>query len=39
MSALADHWARLMLTDPERFDLDRVLIHARWALANFVPAD
>ncbi|MDQ6608122.1 MAG: TetR/AcrR family transcriptional regulator [Actinomycetota bacterium] len=39
MSALSDHWARLMLTDPEHFDLDRILVHARWALANFVPAD
>ncbi len=39
MSALSDYWARLMLTDPEHFDLDRILHHARWALANFVPAD
>ena len=39
MSALSDHWARLMLTDPEHFDLDRILVHARWALANFVPVD
>jgi AcrR family transcriptional regulator len=37
MSALADSWARLMLTDPERFDLDRILVHARWALARFAP--
>jgi AcrR family transcriptional regulator len=39
MSALSDYWARLMLTDPQRFGLDRVLRHARWALANFVPGD
>jgi AcrR family transcriptional regulator len=37
MSTLADQWARLMLTDPERFDLDRILVHARWALARFAP--
>ena len=37
MSALADSWARLMLTDPERFDLDRILVHARWALSRFAP--
>jgi AcrR family transcriptional regulator len=37
MSALSDYWARLLLTEPERFDLDRILHHARWALANFAP--
>jgi len=37
MSALADHWARLMLTSPERFDLERILVHARWALERFSP--
>jgi AcrR family transcriptional regulator len=37
MSALADHWARLVLTDPERFDSERILEHARWALAKFRP--
>jgi AcrR family transcriptional regulator len=37
MSALADHWARLMLTDPTRFGIDRVLVHARWALGRFGP--
>jgi AcrR family transcriptional regulator len=37
MSALSDYWARLLLTEPERFDLDRILVHARWALANFAP--
>jgi AcrR family transcriptional regulator len=37
MSALADSWARLMLTDPERFDVERILVHARWALARFAP--
>lgn len=37
MSALADHWARLMLTDPERFGSERILEHARWALSRFAP--
>lgn len=37
MSALADHWARLLLTDPERFDSERLLVHARWALERFAP--
>lgn len=37
MSALADHWARLMLTEPERFPLERILLHARWALSQFAP--
>jgi AcrR family transcriptional regulator len=38
MSALADHWARLMLTQPDRFGLDRLLVHARWALSQFAPS-
>jgi AcrR family transcriptional regulator len=38
MSALADQWARLMLTAPEQFDTTRILDHARWALARFAPA-
>jgi AcrR family transcriptional regulator len=37
MSALADHWARLMLTQPDRFPPERILEHARWALARFAP--
>jgi AcrR family transcriptional regulator len=37
MAALSDYWARLMLTDPEHFDLERILAHARWTLGNFVP--
>jgi AcrR family transcriptional regulator len=37
MSALADHWARLVLTEPERFGSDRILVHAKWALARFAP--
>jgi AcrR family transcriptional regulator len=37
MSALSDFWAQLLLTDPERFDVERLLVHARWVLANFAP--
>jgi AcrR family transcriptional regulator len=37
MSALSDFWARLLLTDPESFDLERILVHARWTLSNFAP--
>jgi AcrR family transcriptional regulator len=37
MSALSDFWARLLLTEPESFDLERILIHARWTLSNFAP--
>ena len=37
MSALSDFWARLLLTDPDEFPLDRLLVHARWALSNFAP--
>lgn len=37
MSALSDFWARLLLTDPEEFPLERLLVHARWALSNFAP--
>lgn len=35
IQALADHWARLILRDPEHFDRDRILVTARWALARF----
>jgi AcrR family transcriptional regulator len=38
MSALSDSWARLLLTDPERFDIERILVHARWALSRFAPS-
>jgi AcrR family transcriptional regulator len=37
MSALSDHWARQMLTDPDRFTPERILEHARWALNRFTP--
>jgi AcrR family transcriptional regulator len=38
MSALADSWARLLLTDPERYSIERMLVHARWALGRFAPS-
>ncbi len=37
MSGLSDLWARLLLSDPEHFDLERILVHARWALGRFAP--
>jgi AcrR family transcriptional regulator len=35
MSALSDYWARLMLSEPERFTVERLLVHARWAISRF----
>jgi AcrR family transcriptional regulator len=32
LSAIADEYARLLLTDPERFSPERLLEHARWFL-------
>jgi AcrR family transcriptional regulator len=32
LSAFADETARLLLTEPERYPVDRVLAHARWVL-------
>ncbi len=34
LSAVADEYARLVLTDPERFDPARLLEHARWMLSE-----
>jgi len=34
LSAVADEAARLLLTDPERYPVDRLLAHARWILAQ-----
>jgi hypothetical protein len=30
LSAIADEYARLVLTDPERFSIERLLSQARW---------
>jgi AcrR family transcriptional regulator len=35
LSAHADEFARLMLTDPERYPPERILAHARWLLGQF----
>lgn len=37
IEALAVHWSRLMLGDPERFDRGRILAAAAWAVARIVP--
>jgi len=34
LSATSDEYARLVLTDPDRFSPDRLLQHARWWLAS-----
>jgi AcrR family transcriptional regulator len=34
LSAFADEAARLLLTDPERYPVDRILAHARWVLGH-----
>lgn len=37
LSAVADEYARLVLTDPARFPPDRLLDHARWVLRHPSP--
>jgi AcrR family transcriptional regulator len=37
ISAIADEYARLLLTEPRRFPCKRLLTHARWYLDNFAP--
>jgi AcrR family transcriptional regulator len=37
LQALADHFSRVILTDPEHYDRERILATARWALAHFTP--
>ncbi len=32
LSAIADEYARLILTDPSTFSVERLLVHARWFL-------
>ncbi len=34
LSALSDEYARLILTDPVRYPVDRLLSHARWWLGR-----
>jgi AcrR family transcriptional regulator len=35
LSAVADEAARMLLTDPERYPVERMLAHARWVLDQF----
>ena len=37
IEALAVHWSRLVLGDPELFDRDRILAAARWAVDRIAP--
>jgi len=37
LSAVADEAARLLLTDPERYPVERLIAHARWVLDQFGP--
>jgi AcrR family transcriptional regulator len=37
LSAVADEAARLQLSDPERYPIERILAHARWVLGRFDP--
>ncbi|MCW3063815.1 MAG: hypothetical protein JWN32_987 [Solirubrobacterales bacterium] len=37
LSALADDWARLVLTEPERYPIDRIVAHADWLLSQLDP--
>jgi AcrR family transcriptional regulator len=39
LSAVSDEAARLQLTDPTRYPVERILAHARWALERFSPRD
>ena len=34
LSAIADEYGRLLLTDPDTFSVDRLLRHARWFLGQ-----
>lgn len=36
LQAVSEEYARLLLEQPERYPLDRLLEHARWMLARFV---
>ena len=38
MSALSDEAARLVLTDPERYPPERILVHTRWFL-DLLPVE
>jgi len=38
LSAVADEGARLLLTDPERYPVERMLAHAKWVLDQLGPS-
>ncbi len=38
LSAIADEYARLILTDPHQFAIERLLGHARWFLSQIPPS-
>lgn len=37
LSAASDAASRLLLTDPERYPVERLMAHTRWLLAQFLP--
>jgi hypothetical protein len=37
LSAFADEAARLLLTDPERYSVERILAQAAWGLGQLPP--
>ena len=37
LSAVSDEAARLLLTDPQRYPLERLIDHADWVLSRFAP--
>jgi AcrR family transcriptional regulator len=37
ISTIADEYARLVLTDPERFPPERLLLHAGWLVSHLLP--
>jgi AcrR family transcriptional regulator len=38
LSAIADEYARLILTEADRFTIERLLVHARWFLSQLPAA-
>jgi hypothetical protein len=34
ISAVADEGARLLLTDPKRYPIERIMAHAEWTLSE-----
>lgn len=39
LSAVADEYARLLLTDPVRFSRERLMLHGRWYLEHLSPLE